>query len=635
MTSRHCLRVERDEGGAFLIVWALLIIALMMMVAIVIDLGQARNTHRYNQQIADFAALSAGNTLEATGSGQQACLDAFASIRSNADLPSGSPNCNPMAARCSATTPTRTVAFNSGEWSVTFVHPVPSTDDVMNDPRRADAERDGDPCERFKVRVERVQDTLFGGVGGFRNLTTSGTAIARSSAEREREVPSLWLLDPHDCTSLNVSGGSVLRVGLAAGDSTVPGSSDSPGEPALGPPVGGFVTIDSDGTRCTGTQVSLDSDNSSLIRAVPAPPGQAPPPPDTALVSGAIRLWALDEGTSGCPASDDPTTPDKDESHACQSGDTSGPVNPVPTALDTRATRSPIDHRYNCRGGTPYPDFHGIAMETCPSTRPAFVDQMRAAVGGTTYGAATNSAPTGFTTVPAAGLLPNCNPSGAIVLPAGNYFVDCPTLSIGNGTTVTFAGGNLVFRGGIKLTGSGVLNVNTANPTSTLNSACRDVFCATQSSAHAAFLYQRSGDLEMTGGVLNVNRTMVYQDNGSVKVTGGAPPSWTAPKEAPLGGTFADLCTTSMPCSPFQGLALWSEKSADYTINGGGTLNLEGVFFTPEAQPFKLTGGGGFTPLRAQFIAYQLTVSGGGTLRLVPDARQHVPQSRRAAILIR
>ena len=646
---------RRDERGAFLVVWALVIVAVLIMVAIVVDLGQARSTRRLDQQLADFAALAAGNTLESTGSGEAACLDAFASIRANSpDLPSGSPNCNPMADRCTATTSSRTVTWSSGEYSVAFTHPVNATDPVMDDDLRENAERDGDRCDRFKVTVQQEEETLFGAIAGRDTLTTSGNAIALATAEREKEVPSLWLLDPEDCTSLNVSGGSILRVGLAGTDTPVPAPTDTAleGGTALSGPVGGFVTIDSDGTRCSGSQVTLDADNSSQVRAVPEPPGETEPPPGTGVIKGAVRLWALPEGVSGCPASDDNATPDREEDHACQTADIGTSVVPAPSALDSRATRSPIDHRYNCRpttptDPTPYDSFHGLEMEPCKTGRPAYIDQLRALVGGTAYGQVTDDlsvlypdAVTGYKKLPDGAYgMPNCNvPPGVRTVPPGNYYIDCPTLTVGNGTILTFSSGNLVFRGGIKLTGSGVLNVNTANPVNHLDSACRDVvstYCVQRSSAHAAFLYQRSGDMEMTGGVLNVNRTMVYQENGSVKVTGGAPPSWTAPLESPLSGNYTNTCTTSFPCSPFQGLALWSEKSADYTINGGGTLNLEGVFFTPEARPFKLTGGGGFTPLRAQFIAYQLTVSGGGTLRLVPDARQHIPQTRRAAILIR
>jgi hypothetical protein len=78
---------------------------------------------------------------------------------------------------------------------------------------------------------------------------------------------------------------------------------------------------------------------------------------------------------------------------------------------------------------------------------------------------------------------------------------------------------------------------------------------------------------------------------------------------------------------PFAGLAYWTDMPASasnaerssFTITGGSGANLTGVFFTPEASPFKLAGGGNWGQQHAQFISYQLTVTGGGVLTLAPD----------------
>jgi hypothetical protein len=80
---------------------------------------------------------------------------------------------------------------------------------------------------------------------------------------------------------------------------------------------------------------------------------------------------------------------------------------------------------------------------------------------------------------------------------------------------------------------------------------------------------------------------------------------------------------------------LWSEGASDkFQLNGGGTLNMSGVFFTPEADSFKLSGGGGFSQLVAQFISYRLDVSGGGILTMVPgDNFVTIPP--KAGVLIR
>ena len=127
-----------------------------------------------------------------------------------------------------------------------------------------------------------------------------------------------------------------------------------------------------------------------------------------------------------------------------------------------------------------------------------------------------------------------------------------------------------------------------------------------------------TGDLNVTGGSLNFHHTVVYQKGGALKDTGGSSPTWSPPTEG-----------------PFAGLSLWSEASTGYTINGGGGLDLSGVFFTPEANPFKITGGGGVTQQHAQFISYHLKISGNGALNLAPDTTLYVAIPPRAGTLIR
>jgi hypothetical protein len=126
--------------------------------------------------------------------------------------------------------------------------------------------------------------------------------------------------------------------------------------------------------------------------------------------------------------------------------------------------------------------------------------------------------------------------------------------------------------------------------------------CLGESSPNAAFVYVRSGNWDVTGGTINLNRTMVYQSNGYLKVA-SATPNWTAPTEG-----------------PFSQLSLWSEKASNkFTINGGAGVSLEGIFFTPEADPLSLSGSGDWGQLHAQFISYRVSVSGGGTLTMSPD----------------
>jgi hypothetical protein len=84
------------------------------------------------------------------------------------------------------------------------------------------------------------------------------------------------------------------------------------------------------------------------------------------------------------------------------------------------------------------------------------------------------------------------------------------------------------------------------------------------------------------------------------------------------------------------GLALWAEApSSNFRINGGAAMELDGVFFTPEADSFQVSGGSPLKPQRAQFISYRLTVTGGGSLVLTPGETRFVRLPPPAPELIR
>jgi hypothetical protein len=291
-----------------------------------------------------------------------------------------------------------------------------------------------------------------------------------------------------------------------------------------------------------------------------------------------------------------------------------GRLSPQPTPEGARATRGPVDWRYNCKSG--YPTYHGIIISDCPTddTTPAYLDLLRTAMKSS---GAPDASYQRWTATK------SCNPSGTIAV-TGNWWVDCPGgLSIGNGTNVDFAGGNVVFDGSISMTGSGVLTFNDHNPTAVLPGVCTPPTvttpCIDNSSVNASLVYLRNGDMNFTGGVFTAKHVTVYQAGGVVKVTGGAPPTWLASTEG-----------------PFAQLGLWSEQSSNkYQINGGAGVLLSGVFFTPEAAPFSLSGGGDWGQQNAQFISYRFSVSGGGTLTMAPNANNFIEPPAHAGTLIR
>jgi hypothetical protein len=372
----------------------------------------------------------------------------------------------------------------------------------------------------------------------------SVTTTKSATVRTKQAFAAVWLLDPVGCTPLVVSGGSQVTIG------------------SLSPLAPGVVALESDGSACGSNQTTISASGAgTFIHAVPT----------TGTDQGQVRLVALPFAATTCSPP------------ACAAADvTAGRIDPQPVN-GSRVGRFPVDWRYNCKSS--YPTYHGLSVPACPNSGStgAYIDELASAIGNTT-----GVLPSGFSRWSTSY---SCSPSGTITVPAGNWLVDCNGgLSISQGTSVTIPSGNVILEGGLKMTG-GTFNVNTANVTANLPNSCippNTSVCASNSSAAAAYVYVRTGDFDLTGGTLNFNHVMTYQKNGYLKCSAN-PPTWLAPTE----GRFA-------------GLSYWSEASSNkYQIAGGSGVNLSGVFFTPEADPFGLTGGGNWGQQSAQFISYR------------------------------
>lgn len=569
-----------DERGSVLVLTALVMVVFLGMAAILVDLGNLRAASRVDQSIVDFAALAAGRKL-GINQPAAACQDAITYLNANAGLTSainastfcsqggnaiGSTTCS--GGLLNQATPSTTV----GRYTVSVHYPVPAEE--IRDPNFGGGPgiNDGLLCQRMRVIVTTEDKTLFGAVFGKASLSTTRSATVRPNPVRRGLTPALWLLDPVGCTPLSVSGGSQLTLGAVTPDV-----------------IAGVMSVDSDGSACASNQVTVSASGAgTLLTAVPSQ-------------LGTIQLYALPDAATVCSAP------------ACDPADVSGGrLVPQPVKASERATRALVDWVYNCKAT--YPDYHGIAIAPCPSapTTPAYVDLLRVAIG--TAGVPSGSFQRWTTAYP-------CNPSTTIVA-TGNWWVDCSTFSIGNGSDVAFSGGNVVFDGGLNMTG-GSLTFNNTNPNSTLPGICAAPMvttpCTASSSDGATFAYVRSGDWNVTGGIVDLQHTFLYLHTGYLKIAGGAPPRLRAPIEG-----------------PFAGLGLWAETASNkFQINGGAGVTLSGAFFTPEAAPFSLGGGGVWGQQNAQFISYRMTISGGSILSMAPDPTTGVQAPIRAGVLIR
>jgi len=581
---------SESERGAVAIFLTLTLVVMIGFAALLVDLGQARATSRMGQRAADLAALAAARNL-GSGDAVAGCQDAITYLNSNVPRLSSPIDantfCSTLSNSCTNATSMVSPQVSSGDVYVSIHYPVPTTD--IPDPNWAVAGKNDGPtqCQRMKVIVAVRDRSMFGGIFG-----STGTWARRSATVRPSTLsaspPALWVLDPTGCPAIKVDGGSQVTVGTATAQ--------------------GVITVDSKATSCSGSSSTISATGSGTVL-------QAIGPSDH---PGIINLASLSWDATACAIP------------ACDPADTTGGrLTPQPQHGDP-ASRAYVDWRWNCKAG--YPAFHGVNIFDCPNTAAKggtsypYIDNLKTAVGSSgTPGAGT------WTTISKKS---DCAPSASITYPVGNYYVNC---SRGNngfvvaGVTVTFAGGNVVFEDTATVSNGGTLNINTANTTANLSSSCTpptvQTPCIGNSSAGAAFVYFRgdeSTQFQTSGtGAVNLNHVFVYGGKGSVAFSGN-PPIWTAPIEG-----------------PFDALTYWSDMPAtasnaqktSFVITGGSGANLTGVFFTPEASPFKLAGGGNWGQVQAQFISFQLTVTGGGILSMNPRAGSVYPPAVKGMLI--
>jgi Flp pilus assembly protein TadG len=507
--------------------------AVLVVVALVVDLGGARNARAKDQNTADAVALAGAAKLDPTGGNNQAaCSAAWAYLVSNTSVASTpSPSCVTFAGTCVAAT-ARQVAITRGDFVITFVNPVPDGHALFSGQSAQPA--DGAACQRFGVQITQT----------WHNLIESGSTTIHADALGLRvhtagdvDAP-LIVLSPHGCEVLAVSGTSRMNVQTADGTP-------------------GYIAVDSDGTTCTsGNKVIVDTTGGGHIDA------------------GAISMWALTTGNTA--KAYDPADVGVDRG-----------FNPAPIASSEPVGRLTIDWKYNC-----------LSANGCPSSSPSAIAALVAADG--------TGLPAGFTRWTS---LYSCSPSGDLVIPRGNWYIDCAS-GLSTGGSITFRGGDIVSDAAINLTGSGVLRVNC--DTASAASSCPSDPTTTTT------LFLRSGDLTRSG-TLTLNETFVYLANGAVSLGGNTPLTWTAPND---------------PASPFDDLLVWTEKATTMNINGNAGMTVEGVFFAPNAA-LSLGGTTGTGALASQMFVGTLALSGNGVLTLAPKADRAIRLGGAGSALIR
>jgi Flp pilus assembly protein TadG len=234
-TPSRCARRADNDRGAVVVIFALILLTLLIVTALVVDLGMARETRRRAQSDADFAALAAGWYLAGNGSSgtisdpQAACKAAVNSIATNvSDWPAAATanmngQCNGFpsdAAVCSSSTIYSAVSTNGSPYVLAIQWPVPDSEisraawnGSVGSPAPGLGSEDGNLCERMSVSLQRDDPALFASVLGRDGESVTASAVGRGSVDSGNfGVPSLLLLQRNGCGSLQTSGQGAIRL---------------------------------------------------------------------------------------------------------------------------------------------------------------------------------------------------------------------------------------------------------------------------------------------------------------------------------------------------------------------------------------------------------------------------------------
>lgn len=623
---------QRDDGVVLIMV-ALLLTALLVIVALVIDIGFVRQNRQEDKSAADFAAAAGVRGLD-DGSGYVKVWKGICTARDF--LVANEPELSPLSAVDASGSPISdpclsppgTICAEPSTWGtyrgvadggrlrVTIKNGYDLSSSDFDEDAGAYVGDNGDgPCDNIAVIIEEREGARFGGVAGAQAYQTRTRSVGRLVQGTEGDVvAALVLLERRDCQALDNSG-TADTVVVVEGRGTTPGviHSDSLGN----------------GNNCNRTIFDVDG-------STPAPRivvGRAPEPdPETGVnLPGLISAVSLSDAAGAVPTQTSPgihaVCAQVAATDCAGSGGGSGPT------ARRLLGRSRVDARYR----VPI-----LALRNDAATR-------------FTWTAAT---------VPAGYEIVTCNDARTSYTSL-RIFVDCGNRAF-NATGKTFAAsveevvisadvalsGSLRFVGPTRvfIGGNGGNSVSLTNGTELRLNDGSAASCADRPtpSTTRATLVLGSGRINAGGGLLRMcNTTLFLMDGG---MPSGACPIPTSDGVPPYGNTCAGNLSVSGgaqvdwsapnakddPNSPpvkadydqLEDLALWSETSgaggSAWGVAGSGGLYLSGIYFTPNADPFTLGGGGSINIRDAQFITRKLNVAGGGVLTMSPEAHNSV-----------
>lgn len=574
--------IARCDRGATLILMALLMTALFLIIAIVVDLGATRADRRGGQLAVDNAATSAASTFSLSNP-EAACQAAVDYLEITLEVQFTGHDCTqfntcPGGSVVTATAP---------GYSVRLHRPVANDSPLMARSSTIGAtsgefatDVPGEPCNRFGVELTTTGDSYFGGVAGESERRSSVHAVALVTPPPDGDrLINLAVLERSECDAIKLDGNG----GAIAGPVVDPVDGVLPGN----------IAVDSNGLGVgCGTTVTLGG-TPTVVRA-DGPAGCAGELP-TGAGHGCGRIDLFATGAPGCNAP------------ACDAQ--SGTIAPSPDRVLERVTRAPVDHKYNCKSSysgevwwSSQPGISGCGV----AGRPAYIDALTTSIPST-------GSPSGWQVYPGpAAPGSTCEHRGGpqnstITVPPGNWYVDCDTLIVDR--RLIFQGGNVVFKGNVSVGSQGLLSMNGPTNTSTMPWTENAPFAVNSSSAEAAYFYFRNGTLTKGGqaSIAFLNMMGYFSSTSTVSLGGGdGSLNWTAPSNG-----------------PFKDLALWSDSALDGEFGGQANLVMDGAFFMPLSR--MIYTGQGDNNVTAQFIARKLLAKGQGSVYLTPTRGVKVP----------
>lgn len=650
-------RRTRGEDGVSLILFALAMVAILYVVAIVIDLSSVRNTRQDSKLLSDTAATAGLQSLATDGTAKpwRGVCTALAYLKANeSDLTLSLEYRNGYGTvlggnPCTSLASQECVANDLTSWA--WIHAVAGnrTFDIKSGYVLPDANfpEDAGPhsgdvgataaggCDQLAVISSKTDDAYFGGIGGVTNYATALRSVGRVAVGADRAgAPAFLMLERSACNTLSE------QVGSSEGGIIVdPASATEPG----------IIHVDSSGSPasgCTGSNspagwaVFGSGNGGAKIVASPSSSG----------AQGIIAIRALQVGVPPF----------------AYGGSTVAGLSPAPTPGRV-VSRKPTDQKYNPSSAPTISNIH----------RDGYIDAIRTVAPPASYPADRAGA---WTTT-------NCNPTN-VELAQPKVFVDCPGGFAAQSPTTFSAATDIIFNGpvsiannmqlympaarrivigggsstaGLSLASGGRLGINSvtafANTDTGVTQGCagREGLDGWVQTTQLTIFGGNSGNGALNlGGRAAMCQTFVYLAGPKVtananyaiqQITNGTgDPSCLVAQPCPratgntatnahfvISGLIQWSAANQLTAQPLAGsvgvedLALWTETAQVSEAKSGGDLRSRGVFFLPNGR-MEMRSPASATPRDAQFIARSLHLLQ-GTLRMkpTPDNAVQVP----------